>query len=92
MVEEPKYQLRLTLNDHFAKVHAITRTIHRLVPSLNCCAGTTFRLDYGNQLRIQVEWYQGSAKVIRLTLPWHEGAPSFATSAPMDVASSPLAP
>jgi hypothetical protein len=31
------------------------------------------QLDYGNQRRIHVESYQGSAKVIRLTLPWHGG-------------------
>jgi hypothetical protein len=41
MGEELRYQLRLTLRDVFAKWHAITRTIHRLLPSRNCCAGTT---------------------------------------------------
>jgi hypothetical protein len=31
------------------------------------------QLDDGNQRRIHVEGYQGPAKVIRLTLPWHGG-------------------
>jgi hypothetical protein len=31
------------------------------------------QLDYGDQRRIHVQSCQGSAKVIRLTLPWHEG-------------------
>src|SRR5262252_6507828 len=35
------------------------------------------QLDYGNQRRIHVEGDQGSAKVIRLTLPWHWGALSL---------------
>src|SRR6185312_4900105 len=31
------------------------------------------QLDYGNQRRIHGETDQGSAKVIRLALPWHLG-------------------
>src|SRR5580692_1297253 len=40
------------------------------------------QLDYGNQRRIHVEGYQGSAKVIGLTLPWHGGLRRSCTSAP----------